>query len=51
MKMFHIDEFKCIVCANWFCPPFNLPYLLPCTHSVCTHCLHKSLDSGQIICP
>ena len=51
MKMFHIDDFKCTLCANWFCPPFNLPYLLQCTHSICTHCLHKAADSGQIICP
>lgn len=49
--MFHIDDFKCTLCANWFCPPFNLPYLLPCTHSICTSCLQKASSNDHIICP
>jgi hypothetical protein len=49
--MFHIDDFKCTLCTNWFCQPFNLPYLLPCTHSICTSCLQKSSNNDHIICP
>ncbi len=48
-----IDDFKCTLCKDLFCPPHNLPYLLPCTHSICTNCINKisvTNHSQTVIC-
>ena len=48
-----IEDFKCILCKQYFIPPFVLPYLLPCTHSLCTKCLQAAISHNDthIICP
>jgi hypothetical protein len=48
-----IEDFKCILCKECFLPPYALPYLLPCTHSLCTKCLQTAITQhdSHIICP
>lgn len=48
-----IEDFKCVLCKESFLPPYALPYLLPCTHSLCTKCLQTAIAQHDscIICP
>ena len=55
MKVFHITQFRCTFCTEWFDPynPQRLPFALSCGHSICSTCLPVPTPDSplRIICP
>ena len=55
MKVYHIDQFKCHFCAEWFNASTRLPLKLRCTHNVCRNCIDSNHQGTgkllKIVCP
>lgn len=54
MKVYHIDQFKCHFCSEWFNASTRLPLRLRCSHNICRTCAESTRRAGQplkIICP
>jgi hypothetical protein len=53
MNTTDLEDFRCILCRQYFVPPSVLPHLLPCTHYLCTPCLQHAQHNNHkvVICP
>ena len=44
---------SCVLCREIFTPPQRVPYLMNCSHSICSQCLQKGYEDklNYVICP
>ena len=53
MNIYNLQDFRCTFCAKWFNPHHNIPFSLPCSHSICAHCLSSAQKKAKaaVVCP